>query len=183
MKWLLVVLSIVFLGLSVWLSIYIVNKDFSSVIGVGPYILLSSLASLTLVSTGWWLSLYRSRKQNTLNIISQSMLNRMYQEKIECINKRFPDGETITANDLSNKDNSEIIESAIYVLNFLEFLCLGVKQGYLSHSVCKDYYCIGFKYFYLKTKSIIEDKQKKFDGKLWEHFTLYAKKWNSDLPN
>ena len=85
----------VFFGISVLLTVYIIYNKFSPLIGPGPYILVSGTLSMMLVSIGWWVTLNISIKQNTLNLITRSILSEKYQECLKTIEDKFPDGVVI----------------------------------------------------------------------------------------
>lgn len=181
MRWTLPVMAVIFGVISGCLVKYIYDSGFSPDIGSGPYILLSGSLSMFLVSIGWFVSLYISRRQNTLGLIAQSMHSERYQDSVSLIDKSFPDGSTITPEELKKAENHEIKKAAVYVLNYLEFICIGIRQNDLSETVCKKYYKSGFKHFYQKNKSIIELSQNNYSPLVWEHFIHYTKKWNKHL--
>lgn len=180
-RWPLIVMAFIFGIASIILLNVVYSMGFNSTLGSGPYILLSTSLSMLLVSVGWFVSFHISQRKNTLDLIVQSIHSDRYVDSVELIDKKFPDGSVITAEELKDPDNQEVKEAAVYVLNYLEFMCLGIKNNDLSENVCKSYYKSGFKNFYYKTKPLIQEGQNNYSPLVWENFVHYTKKWNDHL--
>lgn len=94
---------------------------------------------------GWIVSaaitVRNSIKQHTINTLLQSRLSATYMEHAKCINKElFSPGqgnEPVQVSFLHHPDHVEVLRSVDYVLNYLEFLSVGIRHGDLDEKVLR----------------------------------------------
>jgi hypothetical protein len=175
------ILAIFFLLFSVGLGVYVYKNFENPSLATGMYILLSCFLSLTAISFGWWVSLHIAKRQSTLTIISQSRLSEFYLNQIQNFSSVFPHGQKLILEQADDPDNKDALESLLVVLNFLEFISLGIKEGDLSESVCKAYFRQIFTNQWFRSSDYIHRFQVQKSNKLFINFEYYAKKWNPSL--
>jgi len=95
---------------------------------------------------GWTVSAFvtvrNSVKQHTINTLLQSRLSATYMERAETLSKFFtkPDGSLILVNedDIVNPESQKKMEALRYVLNYFEFISVGVRHGDLDEDLLKS---------------------------------------------
>lgn len=93
--------------------------------------------TVSAAAIGWMVtglvSIQNSIKQHTINTLLQSRLSATYQEKIKTMDKKYPpsnDGRTpVALGDWENVDNKDSLEAYRYLLNYYEFLAVGIAAG------------------------------------------------------
>lgn len=178
MRFGLLFLSILCLVVSGYLARLIISSDIQS---SGIYIILSCFLSLSAICFGWWISMHISKRQSTLAIIAQSRLNEFYLSQIEIVEECFPTGEKLTVEKAKAPENKKSLVSLIVILNFLEFISIGIKEKDLSESVCKAFFKNIFSIQWYRSSEYIHHQQVHESAGLFEHFEHYAKKWNKTL--
>lgn len=149
--------------------------------GNGPFILISCFASLSAITLGWWVSLYIAQRQSTLSIIAQSRLSESYLKQLQSFQQAFPSGQKLTFDKFNNPENEIARHSLINILNFLEFISIGIKQKDLSESVCKAFFLKIFSNQWYRCSEVIKHMQTHTHAGTFENFEYYAKKWDSTL--
>lgn len=104
------------------------------------------LIGIVAAISGWiftaWVTVRNSIKQHTINTLLQSRLSVVYMENANKFNKSFYDKDDkpviITVEDLTNQDKKEALASARYLLNYFEFIAVGIKYGDLHSGLLKD---------------------------------------------
>lgn len=109
------------------------------------WILLITLASAI---TGWiitaMVNVRNSIKQHTINTLLQSRLSATYMAHADIVNKNFiaPDGtlRPLQQSELeAQSDATQIkLNSLRYILNYIEFISIGIKYGDLHESLLKS---------------------------------------------
>jgi hypothetical protein len=84
------------------------------------------------------LSIRNSRKQHTMNLLLQSRLSTEFNKHVNAIRNTFPDGSEIT---YENARKSEAFESVRYILNYYEFIAVGLKHRDLDERLLRDSHC------------------------------------------
>jgi len=183
MRWILTILFFIFLILSGCLAFYLFHDGIESHTITGPFILLSCLLSLSFVSAGWWVTLYIARRQNTLNIINTSRLSETYTNQVNTLTKVYPQGVQIPYEHMEIRDDDNIfraIRAESYILNYFEFITIGIKQGDFDEKLCREYFCGIFNSQLFKSENFIKFHHKR-DPKIYEYFIQYAEKWSKNL--
>jgi hypothetical protein len=176
-----ILLALLFLLLSIIEGKYIYQNFEDPIFPTGIFVLFSCLLSLTAISIGWWISLYIARRQSTLTIISQSRLNEYYLSRMQVFTRVFPSGKVMTLEQADDPKNQDALESLFVILNFLEFVGLGIREGDLSESVCKAYFRQIFTNQWLRSSEFIHRYQIQVSENGFINFEHYAKKWNPTL--
>ncbi|OIM97949.1 hypothetical protein BFR57_09490 [Idiomarina sp. MD25a] len=149
--------------------------------GNGLFILISCFASLSAITLGWWVSLYIAQRQSTVSIIAQSRLSESYLKQVQSFQEVFPSGQKLTYEKFIDSKNESARYGVINVLNFLEFISIGIKQKDLSESVCKAFFLKVFSNQWYRCSDVIKHMQIHTHAGTFENFEYYAKKWDSTL--
>ena len=96
--------------------------------------------------TGWVVSSYitlrNSIKQHTINTLLQTRLSATYMDEAKLINKTFfgpsADKDPASLAFLHDQENVAVLSSVDYVLNYLEFLSVGIRHGDLDEKVLRQ---------------------------------------------
>lgn len=103
------------------------------------------VGALTVVlgTLGWianvYVSQHNARRQHTMNVLLAHSLSKSFRSSMDTINRSFPKQASISATVFS--DGDEDTQSAIkYVLNYYEFIALGVDHGDLDEKIMEDAY-------------------------------------------
>jgi len=96
--------------------------------------------------TGWIVSAYmtlrNSIKQHTISTLLQSRLSATYMENANLINTAFfapsmKDDPPVSMQFLHDPANAKALQAVNYVLNYLEFLSVGIRHGDLDKKVLR----------------------------------------------
>jgi len=172
----LIFISLICLSISIYLLFAIVGGYPTAENGL--YILLSCFASLTVVSVGWWVSLYIAQRQSTLAIIAQSRMSDGYLNQISRFQDVFPRGEKLSFKTFMAPENQDARSGLLNVLNFLEFIAIGIKEKDLSESVCESFFSAVFTSQWYRCSEIIKHLQTYEDSRTFRNFEYFAKKWS-----
>ena len=83
-------------------------------------------------------------------------------------------------NELDKDENEEFYNSLLTVLNFLESVCLGVKQGIMDEDFIKGFFQSVFSVNYSRYKVYIEYRRNLHqNANIWKNFTELNEKWLS----
>jgi Domain of unknown function (DUF4760) len=127
---------------------------------VGPGIFVGGLAT-----SGWLFTNHMSRKnqieKNTYDLILTYTKDKFYVDHRTAVWKRFA-----PYADISNEEISKLVEqyysqpaysesegenaafSLVQIINFYEYLAIGIKRGVLSENLCKAFFMTTFKNFH-----------------------------------
>lgn len=93
---------------------------------------------------GWiiksWLSIYIARRQHTINILLQSRLSQAYQARLRDIFECYPQTASktkIESGDWNDASKAVAIEGVKYILNYFEFVAIGIRTGDLDEKPLK----------------------------------------------
>jgi len=114
-----------------------------------------------------WQKEYMNKNNNILHAffvkhktLLQDGLNRQFQEELE------------------KPENDENYGAFLAVINFMESVCLGVKQGIMDEGFIKGFFRSTFKDTYITYKKYIEFRRDlKHNPKIWNNFTELCEKW------
>ena len=133
---------------------------------------------------GWTVSalvtVNNSVKQHTINTLLQTRLSPTYMAKADTLSSSFthPDGSLILVSDddLTNPDSREKMVALRYVLNYFEFISVGVRHGDLHEGLLKSslrgMLC---KVFWMARVHV--DSQRKEAPKVYEHLEWLYGRW------
>jgi hypothetical protein len=105
---------------------------------------------------GWIVTAYYARlnsiKQHTISVLAEMRTSQAMIQNVEKVLKIFPIGQPVPRDYVESKPwNDPVIMAAIYILNYLEFLAVGIHHGDLDHDLVKSYlrtllcgYCVKF---------------------------------------
>lgn len=100
---------------------------------------------VAVAATGWitssYITLRNSIKQHTINTLLQSRLSATYMENVKLANKRYFSMEGIfpvTKEEIQKKDPDSQLAALGYILNYLEFVAVGIKNGDLDEKLMKQ---------------------------------------------
>ena len=142
--------------------------------------------------TGWIVSSYitlrNSIKQHTINILLQSRLSATYMDVAKHINSKFfsptSSRDPVSVDFLNDPVNQKDLEAFVYILNYLEFVAVGVRHGDIDEMVMKDtirgILCGQFdkaKLFIMYQRGDNGTTVK--SPKVFEHLVWLNNKWNS----
>lgn len=139
-----------FLLFAVWFGFFILysyeNKFFGNIDNNGldksQWLVIFGVA---VAATGWittsYITLRNSIKQHTINTLLQSRLSATYMENVKLANKRYFTMEGIfpvSREEIEKKDPESQLPALGYVLNYLEFVAVGIRNGDLDEKVMKQ---------------------------------------------
>ena len=85
-----------------------------------------------------------NRKQATIKILLESRLSEQFQGDLDRIDMNFPKGEKVPIGDYESLvksediDKKEVVKSVTRVLNYYEFLAVGILRGNLDEKMLKQ---------------------------------------------
>ncbi len=139
---------------------------------------------------GWIVSsmvtIRNSIKQHTINTLLQSRLSATYMEKAKFINKTFftPEGKLLpfSKEDITNTEKEEEREALTYVLNYFEFIAVGIRHGDFDEAVMKQTLRGILVNAYLFSEAYIKQGRGEENGKVTkpkvlEHLTWLYHRW------
>jgi hypothetical protein len=98
-----------------------------------------TLAALVGASTQWaltsLLTLYSARRQHTINVLLQSRLSMAYQDRLKEVIKVYPTVPVVAKvkrGDWNEPEKVEALEGIKYLLNYFEFVAIGIRAGDLD---------------------------------------------------
>lgn len=133
------------------------------------------LLGILLATIGWIATVtttrYLSRRQHTINVLLQHRFNDYFHKHLSTVTAHFPVGTIISKSDaealfssVKKKANNdplrEVYESIVPILNYYEFLAVGITRGDLNENVMRDFYKSMVCNFCEKTHEFIKHAQK-----------------------
>jgi hypothetical protein len=104
-----------------------------------------SLATITGVVTGWAITslvtLYSARRQHTISVLLQSRLSPAYQQRLRDITAAYPTLPRVTRvalGDWNDPDKVAGLEAVKYLLNYFEFVAVGIRVGDLDEKTIRS---------------------------------------------
>lgn len=76
-------------------------------------------------------------------------------------------------------NNSELRNAAHMMLNYFEYLCIGIKQGIYDEVIIQEFWSNVMSRFYSMMRPYIIDQRKRAPG-LWVYIEEYNSKWEYD---
>lgn len=145
-----------------------------------------------IAAIGWnvtaLVTLRNSVKQHTINTLLQSRLSATYMEHVKAANATFctPNGELIplTKEEVKNPPAGVTFTSLGYMLNYLEFIAVGIRHGDLDEAVLKNslrgivcsLYCVAFELIQARRAQVQDPKQSRtYENLCWLH-----ERWKDD---
>lgn len=121
-----------------------------------------------LALAGWmvqaFLSVRSSRKQHSINVLFQSRMSPEYQKNLKAVNDAFPSSGHIDLDHINLPENRELYNSVAFVLNYYEFISVGIWHGDLDHSIMRDCIRSQFLTFTRRARDVIRDVRKEDDS-------------------
>ena len=127
-------------------------------------------------------------KQHTINTLLQSRLSATYMENARALNKGFfgKHGELIplTQEEVINPPEQVNLQALNYMLNYFEFIAVGIRHGDLDESVMKNslrgiicsVFCVAESYIHTR-RSDVKDPGK---ARTYEHLCWLHERWRDD---
>ncbi|WP_431152245.1 DUF4760 domain-containing protein [Acidovorax facilis] len=127
-------------------------------------------------------------KQHTINTLLQSRLSATYMENARALNKGFfgKHGELIplTQEEVINPPAEVNLQALNYMLNYFEFIAVGIRHGDLDESVMKNslrgivcsVFCVAENYIHTR-RSDVRDPSK---ARTYEHLCWLHARWRDD---
>jgi hypothetical protein len=94
--------------------------------------------------TGWFISAdiarRNSKKQHTMAVLTQVRISTEMNSRIKALYSVYPIGRSLSEPDTekSEKEQTDALAAARYVLNYYEFLAVALRHGDLDHDLLKD---------------------------------------------
>lgn len=108
-------------------------------VGLTPVV---AYAAALLALAGWmvqaYLSVRTSRKQHSINVLFQTRMSPEYQKNLECVNNAFRAGRPIQLAVVNAEENRHIFNATVFILNYYEFISVGIAHGDLDESIIRD---------------------------------------------
>ena len=102
------------------------------------------VAGILAAATGWvvtsMVNLHNARRQHTVNVLLQSRLSQAYQQRLRDVVKAFPVTPKVTklrVGDWNTQEYSEAIDGVKYLLNYFEFVAVGIRTGDLDEKTLR----------------------------------------------
>jgi hypothetical protein len=103
-----------------------------------------SLVAILAAVSGWittsLITLHNARRQHTINVLLQSRLSQAYQQRLRDAISKYPTIKKITKvkdGDWRDPKKWEALEGIKYMLNYFEFVAIGIRQGDLDEKTLK----------------------------------------------
>jgi hypothetical protein len=95
--------------------------------------------------TGWiftsWVSMRNVKRQHTMNVLLQSRLSQAYQQHMKKVVEIYLGSSgfnPVQINDWDQTEKKEAIEGIKYLLNYFEFIAIGIKSGDLDEGTLRN---------------------------------------------
>ena len=159
------------------------------VYNIGVTLSSSILITILVAAVGWFLTVTSarrlSRRQHTINVLQEHSFNQVSHQLVAKVIDRFPPGRCITKEEAEtlvlaslNKTHSwhDTYNSLMYLLNYYEFIAVGIKNRDLDVLVMNNY-CHGMVCKICeKAREYILCKQQK-DPCLYENLVNLYRSW------
>lgn len=147
----------------------------------------------TFVAAEGWIvgalvTLRNSVKQHTINTLLQSRLSATYMENVRAVNVSFtgPNGELIplTKAEVENPPRGVNLGALSYVLNYLEFVAVGIRHGDLDEGVLKSSlrgivcstFCVSKELIEIRRAEVVPASK----ARTYEHLCWLHQRWCAD---
>lgn len=137
---------------------------------------------------GWmvssWVTIRNSIKQHTINTLLQSRLSAHYMGHVDVLNQLFEYFRHKNLDEADIKTDTFLAKksSVIYVLNYLEFIAVGVRHGdlheILLRSTIRRIVVRNYEFF----SAYITDRRAS-DQRVYEHLTALYIRWKDPSPD
>ena len=158
------VLAGVFAGLFLFVRFYL--KDPQAV----PLLAVVAYGAAAFALTGWvvqsWISIRNSRKQHTINVLFNTRLSPEYIQNTENIRAYFPEESEIKLKDLKEMPDRTVMESVRFLLNYYEFVAVGIRHGDLDIRLIRDCLCSQLCIFVDRCEDVIRNVRN--ENQFWE---------------
>lgn len=181
-------LIIIFVELVYW-NISLVNYGFLSFFISSVNTSNTILVLLgTVAAVLGWLFTCRSESLNatrthSIQTLMESRLSEVYIKQVECateifirFKKKYGENYNLSVKDFSGLNATEK-NSIHYLLNYMEFVAVGIRFGDLDENLMKNMMKSIIRTNYTFFENIIKDKQIKAPS-VYEHLTTLNKRWN-----
>lgn len=121
------------------------------------------------------ISLRNSTKQHTINTLLQSRLSAPFNQHALELNKVF-ESAAVKAEDITDATKADGIRAMKYMLNYHEFIAVGIRSGDLDHDVVKNSLRGIIVSLYDQARVYIEPKRAA-DKRKFEHLAWLYEKW------
>ena len=178
---------------TLWLIEWIISEKYSIFFNLpAPKFRIESVITIAVAICVWigtsYIAMRNLVKQHTINILLQSRLSATYMENAKALNKGFfgRHGELIplTAEEVINPPPEVNLQALNYMLNYFEFISVGIRYGDLDESVMKDslrgivcsIYCVSEQYIQARRSDIKNSSA----SRTYEHLCWLHKRWRDD---
>lgn len=96
-----------------------------------------------------------SRKQHTMNVLFQTRMSKEFQDHVDRITKKYPDGAPIPYEEIILPENADVFASVRFILNYYEFIAVGIEHGDLDEPLIRSCICSQFCTFCRRSDSVI----------------------------
>lgn len=140
----LLLLGVLAIWLLAGLGFYHVYEQHVKAPNTNPLAIIAYSAGLIALA-GWmvqsWTSTRNSRKQHTINVLFQTRLSSEFTKHVDNIQARFPDVTPIKYSEVKYLADKSVWESVRFILNYYEFIAVGVRHGDLDEKLLRDCIC------------------------------------------
>lgn len=135
-----------------------------------------------------FVAMYNLVKQHTITTLLQSRLSATYIENARALNKGFfgKHGELIplTQEEVMNPPPEVNLQALNYMLNYFEFISVGIRHGDLNESVMRNslrgivcsVFCVAESYIHAKRSDVRDPTA----SRTYEHLIWLHKRWRDD---
>lgn len=110
---------------------------------------------------GWivqsFIAMRNSRKQHTINVLFQTRMNPEFANNVANIHKPYPSPQNIPADAIKKMEDQSVFDSVKYVLNYYEFIAVGIRHGDLDEKLMRDCLCSQLCKFCGRANDVIRD--------------------------
>jgi hypothetical protein len=107
--------------------------------------------------TGWMIqaliAVRNSRKQHTMSVLLQTRMSAEFNKNVAIIEKTFPEGSVISYSKANR--NKQTLSAVRYVLNYYEFIAVGLRHRDLDETLMRDCICSQMCRFLLRADDVI----------------------------
>lgn len=157
----------------------------------------TSFFAASSVAIGWFVHAYTQkkalRKQHTVNVLNSSRMSDAYQKKISERSAKYYHSSFIESDDVKlykkspaerkglgddDKETVKAIGATIYLLNYYEFICVGIKNNDMDSDYLYDTVSSIAEYLYKSSTELILELRKK-EPRAYENLEAQLLKWKS----
>lgn len=157
-------------------------------------ITLVAYSAAVLALAGWMVqalvSVRASRKQHSINVLFQSRMSAEYQGHIKTIRDAYPDrGVAFLFEELKRPEKQDAYRSISFMLNYYEFISVGIWHGDLDESIMRECIRSQFLDFVRRSRDVIARvREEDGDGKpsparqlIFKGICRLNERWSADL--